>query len=211
MFRLIITAIFWLQWTLVTSLCLALVLPMWKFVSLWSLLVYWFLLGFSQALLLLQRLPRAFASWFTTTSFIGVGWLVLLAILFCLSFFVALSIVGPAPFFGEQIEALGFVVIQTLPISFLIVAGGGTLLGWAQWRVLRRHITRTNWLIIASVVSWVLGAIMLPLLLFSFRTELLIESKWNLTLIMTILAGVGAIGGAIKGGVLAWLLHRARR
>ncbi len=60
-------------------------------------------------------------------------------------------------------------------------------------------------------VQWTLVTSLCLALLFLLRTQLVVELEWNLTFIRVILASVGAIGGAIKGGVLAWLLHQPRR
>lgn len=209
--RLIITVIFWLQWTLITSFCLALVIPMWKSIGPWSVVAYWFLLGFSQALVLLQLIPWAFESWFLATSFVGIGLLVLLVLFVFLFFIVVISTsdIGLAPGLGMA-GAAYLVLNYTLLWLPLIAAGGGALLGWAQWRVLRHYVTRVGWWmwVSASVVSWVFGSFLLLLLGFSVKTQLN-KLGWDSTSSMVGLASVGAIGGAIKGGLLAWSLHRS--
>jgi hypothetical protein len=194
---------------------------MWKSLGLWSFVAYWFLLGFFQSLVLWQRIPRIFASWFLATSLAGVGWLILLTLLLCLLFMgmISTSDIGLAPALGAA-GAAYLIFLYAFLVLPLLAAVGGALLGWIQWRVLRHYITRVSiWWELVSVVSWVFGSGLLLYLCFVFKTQykkIILDSTFSMadpdfTLMMIGLASVGAIGGAIKGGVLAWLLLRPRR
>ncbi|KAB8319863.1 hypothetical protein SD81_013830 [Tolypothrix campylonemoides VB511288] len=85
-------------------------------------------------------------------------------------------------------------------------AFGGVVLGFAQWFVLRQQFAQARWWLLGSTVALVLGASWFINLVFmglSFKPGFV---GW-----VSLAAGSGAIGGAIKGGVLVWLLHQSKR
>ncbi|MBZ0267511.1 hypothetical protein K8I85_05105 [bacterium] len=70
-------------------------------------------------------------------------------------------------------------------------ATGGTVLGIAQWQVLRRTVTRAGWWVLASTVGWVTGGILSGAFQAGF-------AGW---------ITIGATYGAITGVALVWLLR----
>jgi hypothetical protein len=97
-----------------------------------------------------------------------------------------------------------------------VVAGaiGGTILGLAQWLVLRRHFSEAGLWILASCVALTVGAgwvvdkalgsaVRSPIDASPYFIQML---RWG-----GIGAASGAIGGAIKGGVLVWLLWQPKK
>lgn len=88
----------------------------------------------------------------------------------------------------------------------LLGVGLGGVMGFAQWLVLRRHLQRSAWWIIANAVAWSLG------LLVAFIGAGLPKPHWSqLQVALTGAAtgaSMGAIIGAITGIALVWLLRR---
>ena len=89
---------------------------------------------------------------------------------------------------------------------------GGTILGLAQWLVLRRHVSEAGFWILASCVALTVGAswvvdqgIRSTIRSLDSSPEFIKMLRW---------AGIGAvsgaIGGAIKGGILVWLLRQPK-
>jgi hypothetical protein len=210
-----VAKLFWLQWTLVTSLCFVLLWPMWNYVGIFSVIMYWFLLGFSQALLLRQKSPRLFTSWFLITGLIGVSLLGILALFAGFIYTIIRSIIS----IGFATLSWGMaglplhlsLFIFYLPLLTLI---GGILISWVQGRVLQLNATAIRWWISASAISWMLGSGLLIYIFFllgdrpSNRTFSQIGAHFS---IMISLASVGAVGGAIRGGILTWLLLQSRK
>jgi len=72
-------------------------------------------------------------------------------------------------------------------------AGGGAVVGIAQWFVLRRQVSRAGWWVLASIVGFVVASTVQ----FAVAVSLVAAS-----------VVVGAVYGAITGGVLVWLLRQ---
>lgn len=215
MAKIAVTVLFWLQWMLVTSLCFALLFPLWKSVGPFAFIIYWFLLGFSQALVLLQKAPYLFISWFLTTSFVGIGLLGLLVLFAFVFFSIILSTedIGLAPSLG-MIGAAWVTLMHTfLGLPFLALIGG-ILISWAQGRVLRFKIPLIIGWISVNAISWMLASGLLMYVCVLFRIQLLnsslVVTDADFKKIIIGLASTGAIGGVIKGGILAWSLHQSR-
>ena len=147
MVKIAVTVLFWLQWILVTSLCFALLFPLWKSVGPFAFIIYWFLLGFSQALVLLQKASSLFTSWFLTTGFVGIGLLGMLVLFFFVSTVIIAYLYPPEPFGWEMVGALIFSLTHILGGLPLLALIGGILISWAQGRVLRFKIS--------LIVGWI--------------------------------------------------------
>lgn len=113
---------------------------------------------------------------------------------------VAASAVGMgAPFVASDVlHAVWSQWSFSLPLS---VAVGGLLVGWLQWRLLRKRSRRPGWWVPACIVAWTLAAATVGL------SGLVPGSGWlALFSLGSILLG-GVVLGAASGGVLVWLLR----
>jgi hypothetical protein len=116
-------------------------------------------LGLGQWLVLRQSIPQA--GWWIWAS--TVGW----------AFGQAMIVVG-------EITPPGSGLINSVAAGTVL----GTLLGIAQWFVLRRSVRHANWWVIMSAVGWAIG----------------LTGIFGGTL-------VGAVAGAVTGLTLDWLLR----
>lgn len=94
--------------------------------------------------------------------------------------------------------------------SFFVRNGIGTLveglaLGMAQWLVLRRHVTRAGWWVVASAAGW-LAAVFLTMVIFRLGLGALPMHAWRSVVVVSWAAG-GALYGALLGRVLIALLR----
>ncbi len=110
--------------------------------------------------------------WITTN-----GWVLLTTIAWTAGWTLGWTISGIAL---GQFARVGYAGVMLL--SVLLATIGGALVGLAQWVILRRHVKRAGWWIVAMAASWGLGAIAGP-------------------------GGLlrGAIVGGVTGAVLIWL------
>ncbi|MCA1995588.1 MAG: hypothetical protein LDL41_26595 [Coleofasciculus sp. S288] len=145
-------------------------------------------LGITQWLVLRQHIPKA-GWWILATTLGGV---------------VALYLGSAVSFFTTSILWIGSGVVGG--------AVGGAILGLAQWLVLRRHVSQAGWWIAASAVALAVGA--------GWLVYLGIESAFTFDASMDLIQIIrwsgmgalsGAIGGAIKGGALVWLLRQPKQ
>ena len=110
--------------------------------------------------------------------------------------------------------------IKEYGISYAISkAVVGTLLGCAQWLVLRHQARRAGWWILASAVGWSLG-LAIELLLARTIIGNVLMGAWIVvgallgmdgaqTNVAAIAVIAGAVVGAVTGSVLVWLLQRS--
>ena len=82
---------------------------------------------------------------------------------------------------------------STMSGNSAVDAGGGAVVGIAQWFVLRRQVSRAGWWVLASIVGFVVASTVQ----FAVAVSLVAAS-----------VVVGAVYGAITGGVLVWLLRQ---
>lgn len=204
--------LFWVQWTLVTSLCFVLLLPMWNYVGPFAFIIYWLLLGFSQALVLRQKSRHLFSLWFLVTVLIGIALLGLLWLLFQV-FTLILFFIFKAGFSENTSGVPDIAITFIFSCLSLLAPIGGILISWVQGRVLQIKATVIVWWISASAVSWMLGSSLLVYLSFLLKDQyfspgvLLTDADFSRIIS---LASVGAVGGAIRGGILTWLLFQSR-
>jgi hypothetical protein len=91
--------------------------------------------------------------------------------------------------YSEVLKGLGSLAVLGWTV---VVALGGAVTGILQWLVLRRHVSRAGWWVLASTVGCGLGmAVMGAFAVGGF-----------------VLAVGGAVLGAVTGGALVWLLRQ---
>ncbi|MEB3336107.1 MAG: hypothetical protein VKJ46_01500, partial [Leptolyngbyaceae bacterium] len=86
----------------------------------------------------------------------------------------------------------------------LLGAGVGTVLGLAQWLVLRPHSRQASWWVFASALAWAWG-----LLVAFIATGIVILNGFSIQTILVegaVGAILGVVVGAITGFALVWLL-----
>lgn len=94
----------------------------------------------------------------------------------------------------------------------LVLAAGmgavlGPFLGVPQWRVLRRHLPRAGWWVLANVTAWMLG---MPAIFLA--TGLMPDGASPPVIAAYVAAGcllAGVVVGAVHGAWLLWLLRGA--
>ncbi len=84
----------------------------------------------------------------------------------------------------------------------------GTILGVPQWLVLRRHLPKAGWWVLANALAWMLGMVVV-FMGTSFIPEEGITGQIALLLLLFVIAA-GAFVGAVHGLVLIWLLRQCR-
>ena len=147
---------------------------------------------------------------------VGVGvlqWLVLSRHLARTDRWIVASAVGWA--IGRAVAVTTALVFLALGLPVSVGLGWSGLVGWfavgagagvLQWLVLRRHLARASWWIVASVVGWGGGSIaggLLQVLLVAYGE---FESASAYIAIIGMTAGGAAVYGAITGAALVWLL-----
>lgn len=81
----------------------------------------------------------------------------------------------------------------------------GPILGVPQWFVLRRHLPKAGWWILANALAWMVGMVIVFV-----GTNFISPEGINLNVALALLLFLfiaGAAVGAIHGLVLVWLLH----
>jgi hypothetical protein len=101
-------------------------------------------------------------------------------------------------------EAIGF------PFDYVLgpaLAAG--LAGLAQWFALRRYVAGAGWWVLAGALGFMLGSIPGLAIAFLGLGEAIGEGYFGWVALNGLMCSInGAIGGAITGGVLLWLLRR---
>jgi hypothetical protein len=101
-----------------------------------------------------------------------------------------LAAVPPAVLIGAMV---------LLGLLFLLSLGG------AQWLVLRRHLPRAGWWVVANAVAWPLG-VAVPVIALSLLPDGAPALAWAATGIVSGLL-MGVVVGAITGLALVWLVR----
>ncbi|PSB26258.1 hypothetical protein C7B82_20275 [Stenomitos frigidus ULC18] len=158
---------------------------------------------------LLQGIVLGFAQWLVLRRYIKhVGkWIAMTAIAVAIAWLVGIKAIALLSFF-LVLDHTGTVEMKTLALArgvFLMGAWVGSVLGLAQWLVLREHIRRAGWWVFANAIAWACG------LLVAFAgTTFMTFDRFDLA---TALAGAatglaaGAVVGGITGIALLWLLR----
>jgi hypothetical protein len=108
---------------------------------------------------------------------------------------------GAAP--GEMSD----LVVYALAAGMGLVLG--PVLGVPQWLVLRRHLPKAGWWVLANALAWMVGMVVI------FIGTSFIPAEGGITLPVALLlllfvVAAGALVGAVHGLVLIWLLHQHR-
>lgn len=150
------------------------------------------ILGFFQWLVL-RRYIRQITGWIVATT---IGALIAWSLGIVSSFFMTIVVV---------VSAEGMTKTDFLEGIALLGALVGSVLGFAQWLVLRIHIQRAAWWIVANAIAWSIG------LLIAFAgagmgTEnFSLQASW---VGVATGAAMGAVIGGTTGITLVWLLNR---
>jgi len=107
---------------------------------------------------------------------------------------------GAAP--GEMSD----LVVYALAAGMGLVLG--PVLGVPQWLVLRRHLPKAGWWVLANALAWMVGMVVI-FIGTSFIPAEGITLPVALLLLLFVVAA-GALVGAVHGLVLIWLLHQRR-
>ncbi|PSB28449.1 hypothetical protein [Stenomitos frigidus] len=152
------------------------------------------ILGFAQWLVL-RRYIKHIGKWIAMTAIAAsIAWLIGIKASAIISFFLIL-------------DHTGTVEVKTLALAravLLLGAWVGSVLGLAQWLVLREHIRRAGWWIFANAIAWAFG-----LLVAYAGTTFMTIDRFNLATALAAAATgltVGAVVGGITGIALLWLL-----
>ncbi len=178
---------FWLWWVLASTVGWVLggevgVLSVW-IVGLVGIVVG---LGIAQWLVLRQHLSRA--GWWVLAS--TVGWVVGLVVGGSVNLVV-----------GGAVNL--FVVVGLVGIGFGI--------GIAQWLVLRPHLSRAGWWVLASTVGLAVGGAVGVAV--GGAVGIAVGGSISLASILSLVVGFpvsGAVYGAITGGAMVWLLRQPK-
>lgn len=82
----------------------------------------------------------------------------------------------------------------------------GSILGVPQWLVLRRHLSKAGWWVLANALAWMLGMVVI-----FAGTSLIPPEGISIPVALLLLLFVvvaGALVGAVHGLVLIWLLRK---
>lgn len=97
--------------------------------------------------------------------------------------------------------------VQTLlAIPLGIVTGA--ILGFPQWRVLKKHVSRAGWWVAANALAWACG---MPLIFAIAGAGSSASVLSGIAMAVIGLAAAGALVGAIHGAFLVWLLAFSNR
>jgi hypothetical protein len=81
----------------------------------------------------------------------------------------------------------------------------GAILGVPQWLVLRRHLPRAGWWVLANALAWMVGMVIVFVGTNFIPPEGITLNVAFVLLLFLLIAGAAV--GAIHGLVLVWLLH----
>jgi hypothetical protein len=97
-------------------------------------------------------------------------------------------------------KAAGEAAVQGMPAALGHALSGaiiGVAIGIAQWLILRRHVSRAEWWVLANIPAWALGWSLISL------AE---DSAGLSTLMIYVVGGVGAaVAGIITAMTLIWM------
>jgi hypothetical protein len=149
--------------------------------------------GHAQAFVLRRRLPDL-RSWVAATVLGAVAAWALGMLPSTL-----MSVFGPA---GPESPPR---VSDTLQLLLAVPLGlvAGAILGFPQWRVLRRHVRRAGWWLVANALAWACG---MPLVFVAAGVRPVASTFATAVMVVASLAAAGAVVGAIHGAFLVRLL-----
>jgi hypothetical protein len=108
---------------------------------------------------------------------------------------------------GEQVSEAAPMAEPPQYVILLLAAGmglvGGAVLSFAQWMVLRRHVSGAGIWVPANMLAWMLG---MPVIFWGIDAAMLGQPLWQALLIISLALLVsGAIVGAVHGAFLVRL------
>lgn len=156
--------------------------------------------GYAQGRVLRRRLPAVTARRWTAATAIGASAAWFLGMLPAT---VGALSGGEAAMAESELGAASMIAMEAATGAVL-----GAVLAVPQWRVLRRHVDRAGWWLPANAVAW---AAAIPLIFLVASADLPAVGLLLLcATIVTVIAGAGALVGAIHGLVLVRLLAAAQ-
>ena len=107
---------------------------------------------------------------------------------------------------GAASAQMSDLMVYALAAAMGIVLG--TILGVPQWLVLRRHLPKAGWWIVANALAWMIGMVVVFMGTSFIPAEGITLQVALLLLLFVIVAGAAV--GAVHGLVLIWLLRLRR-
>ena len=154
------------------------------------------IVGYAQTMVLRRRLPQL-RSWISATVVGAVAaWTLGVLPSTVMSFIGAASHESSA----EISDALQ--LLLAAPMGMV----AGAILGFPQWLVLRRYVSRAGWWLPANALAWGCG---MPLVFFAAGAMPAGSALSMAVVAAGSLAATGAVVGAVHGGFLVWLLASA--
>ncbi len=158
--------------------------------------------GLAQGWVLRRPLPALrWRSWvIATAAGAGVAWLL------AMTFSTAMSLAADTA--AQPVSAAPPPEVNDALMIALVAPAGlalGTILGLPQWIILRRHVSKAGWWVLANALAWMCG---LPL---TFIGPSAISptglTVFSVAAILVTVVAAGAVVGAIHGAALVWLLR----
>lgn len=150
-------------------------------------------MGQAQALVLRRRLPEV-RSWVSATLLGAVAaWALGMLPSTLMSVLGRAEEQSPTPVSGA------LQLLLAVPLGLV----AGAILGFPQWRVLRRHVRRAGWWLVANALAWACG---MPLVFVAAGVRPAAGTLTTAVMVAASLAAAGAVVGAIHGAFLVRLL-----
>ena len=151
------------------------------------------IVGVAQANVIRRRVP-ALRAWVTATV-VGavIAWT--LGVLPA----TVTSLLGSEPATSDAPVSDALQILLAIPLGVVT----GAILGFPQWRVLKRHVARAGWWVVANALAW---ACAMPLVFAIAGAGSDATVLSGVATAVVGLAAAGALVGAIHGAFLVWLL-----
>jgi hypothetical protein len=151
------------------------------------------IVGYAQARVLRRRLPQLRAWVAATVVGAVVAWMLGMVPSTLMSLVTPPS-AEPPPEISDALQLL-----LAVPLGLVT----GAILGFPQWRVLRHHVPRAGWWVVANALAWGCG---MPLVFVAAGVRPAGDALFVVLVSVGSLATTGALVGAIHGAFLVRLL-----